>query len=374
MERILHVVNSMDIGGTETVLMNLNRQISHTEFQFDFVVHVPHECAYESEILELGGRVFHTEKYVLSNYRSYLRWWREFLSRHPEYHIVHGHQGSSAAVCLREANRAGRVSIAHSHNTRNPERNLRVLAWELNSWPTRYIAKQFLACSIEAGIDRFGRNIVHSPHFHVMKNGIDVKRFEFNAAARTRLRAELNLMESDFAVGHVGRFSSQKNHKWLLRVFKALQTTYDNAALLLVGQGELEDQIRDEAKALGISSKVRFLGAHSNVEDYYSAMDIFCFPSVLEGLGMVAVEAQTSGLPVIASEAVPLAADVGAGLLTRMSLEESSEEWAKVLLSHVGGSRATRAAQFTREAGYDIVDVAMWLQDYYSRMLLHGLQ
>ena len=365
MYRILHVVNSMDIGGTETVLMNLYRRLDYSKFQFDFVVHVTHECAYESEIDSLGGRVIRTNKYFVKNYLSYSRWWRDFLAEHPEYPIVHGHQGSTAPVCLHEANRAGRISIAHSHATRDSQRNLRTLLWELNSLPTRFVAQQFLACSEEAGVDRFGHKIVSSPRFHIMKNGIDVARFAFNHDARKRLREEFGAGEDCFVVGHVGRFSVPKNHAWLLRVFKAVLAIQPNAMLLLIGQGDLENAIRSQANNMGIASRVRFLGAHTDVETFYSAMDAFCFPSLSEGLGMVAVEAQVSGLPVIASEAVPMLADIGAGLFERLSLNENAEAWAKALLEHIRKPRNLHAAQVARDVGYDISDVAEWLQSYY---------
>ncbi len=370
MQRILHILNSMNIGGTETVLMNLDRKVDRSRYQFDFVVHSTDEGAYESEIRELGGRVFRTEKYLVKNYPSYSRWWRMFLANHPEYQIVHCHQGSVAPVCLHEANRAGRVSIAHSHGTRNPDRSPRTLAWELNSWPTRHVAQQFLACSEEAGADRFGSKVAHSSRFHVMKNGIDVKKFEYSPVTRAEVRTRLGISESTLVVGHAGRLSPPKNHDQIITVFSSVANRRIDAVLMLVGKGEREREIRSLAKSLGIDDKVIFAGAHPNVEDYYSAMDVFLFPSHWEGLGMVAVEAQASGLPVIASKAVPTLADVGANLFERLDLSDSVDTWADVVLSRAGGKRDGRGARAAREAGYDIADVAEWLQEYYEGLLL----
>lgn len=368
MQRILHVLNALNVGGTETVIMNLYRRIDRSEFQFDFVVHVPDEGVYEPEIRQLGGRVFRAQKYYVKNYLPYARWWRGFLRDHPEYRVVHCHQGSCAPVCLREANRAGRVSVAHSHGTRNPDRSPRTLAWELSSWPTRHVAQRFLACSEEAGIDRFGSKVVRSSRFHVMKNGIDVKRFEFSPVARAEVRASLGIGESTLVVGHAGRLSPQKNHEKILSVFSCVADRHGNSVLMLVGQGEREQELRSLAGSLGMGDRVIFAGVHPNVEDYYSAMDVFLFPSHWEGLGMVAVEAQASGLSVVASEAVPTLADVGADLFERLSLDEPAEVWARAILSHVGESRDARSADAARRAGYDVADVASWLQDYYARI------
>lgn len=368
MQRILHVLNALNVGGTETVIMNLYRRIDRSEFQFDFVVHVPDEGVFEPEIRRLGGRVFRAQKYYMKNYLSYAGWWRAFLRDHPEYRVVHCHQGSCAPVCLREANKAGRVSVAHSHGTRNPDRSPRTLVWELNSWPTRYIAQRFLACSEEAGIDRFGSRVVRSQRFHVMKNGIDVGRFVFNPEARAKVRKGLGIGENALVVGHAGRLSPQKNHEQIFDVFSKVADRRGDAVLMLVGRGERERELRTLAGSLGIVDRVIFAGVHPNVEDYYSAMDVFLFPSHWEGLGMVAVEAQASGLPVVASEAVPTLADVGADLFERLSLDEPAEAWARAILSHVGESRDARSADAVRRAGYDVADVARWLQDYYARI------
>lgn len=368
MNRILHVVNTMNVGGTETVLMNIYRRIDRLKLQFDFVVHMPEEGVYEAEIDSLGGRVFRVEKYHVKNYLTYSHWWRSFLAEHPEYRIVHCHQGSVAPVCLHEVNRAGRISIAHSHATRNPKRSLRTIVWEANSWPTRLVAKNFLACSEEAGTDRFGKGVVGSSRFHVMRNGIDISRFEFNVRRRREVRRNLGIAESTFVVGHVGRFSEEKNHALLIDAFAEVARRKPGSSLLLVGGGALEAWVRKRVTSVGLDGRVMFLGVRPNIEDYYSAMDVFLFPSHWEGLGMVAVEAQASGLPVVASEAVPTLADVGAGLFERLSLDEPAEAWARAILSHVGESRDARSADAARRAGYDVADVASWLQDYYARI------
>ena len=145
--RVLHVLTAMDLAGTETLLMNFYRNINRENVQFDFAVSATQECAYDREIEELGGYIFHYPRYKGTNHFAYKKWWEEFLDEHTEYHVVHGHIGSTAAIYLSIANKKGRYTIAHSHST-NSTVKINSIIYGLFSYPTRYIADYFFGCSL----------------------------------------------------------------------------------------------------------------------------------------------------------------------------------------------------------------------------------
>ena len=366
MIRVLHVVNSLNMGGTESVLLNLYRKIDREAIQFDFAVHTKVEGLLEHEVRKLGGNIVRLDKYRGVNIGSYVRQWEQLLDSHPEWQVVHGHMGSSAPIYLGISRKRGRYAIAHSHGTNNPNRTIRDIVWNLASYPVRWAADGYMACSREAGLDRFGRRIVESDRFTIMKNAIDVNAFQYDSNRRMQIRRELSISDGCFVVGHVGRFAPQKNHHFLLEVFRLVLNSNPNSMLLLLGKGPLEQDIRSLASEMGISEHVQFAGVRQNVNDYYQAMDAFCFPSYWEGLGMVAVEAQSSGLSCITSDAIPPIADIGAGLLHRMSLKEDGDRWANALLAASEVSRPVDSFSYARRAGYDTEDVAAWLADYYQ--------
>lgn len=367
MIRVLHVIGAMGSGGAEAVIMNLYRNIDRNQVQFDFVVHTTEEKLYDKEILRLGGKIFRTEKYYVKNYIAYKKWWSNFLKEHTEYKIIHGHIGSSAPVYLREAKKYERIAIAHSHSTKNPSWTLKGFLWEINSYPTRYIADYFFACSKEAAIVRFGKKVFNSKKCQILKNGIDRERFKFSEKKRLEMRKLLGI-EDFFVVGHVGRFTEAKNHVFLIEIFELIYEKNKNARLLLIGEGELENDIKSLCRQKAISQAVIFAGVHQNVEDYYAAMDVFCFPSRWEGLPVALLEAQAEGLPCIISDNLPKEVDLKAGLIHFIKLEVSAEYWGDKILC-VESINRHEAERYLVEAGFDIIKVASNLQIFYKSIL-----
>lgn len=364
MIRVLHVIGAMNSGGAETLIMNLYRHIDRTQIQFDFVVHTKEECFYDKEIVKLGGRIYHTERFQVINWLSYQKFWEDFFSEHEEYQIVHGHINSSAAIYLSAAKKQGRIAVVHSHSIKRTQKTIRAYAFRIFVYPVRYIADYFFACSQEAGETRFGKRITRSEHYKVLRNGIDVEQFRFRKDVRKVIRDSYDIPEEKFIVGHVGRFVFAKNHPFLLEVFQKVNEIHENAELWLIGTGGLEEKIRAQAQDMGIGGRVRFIGETRHVSEYLQAMDVFVFPSFYEGLPLSLVEAQAAGLPCIISDAIPKEADMGCGLVTRLSLKESAEEWAEKVMAAKGTER-TDTAGFVRKAGFDIEDVSRELQDFY---------
>lgn len=368
--RVLQVIGSMDCGGAETFIMNLYRQIDKSEVQFDFVVHTSSDMYYQDEIYALGGKIYRAPRFTGINYRAYKAWWRAFFSKHPEYQVVHGHIGSSASIYLGIARKFGRYTIAHSHATHRRGISLERLEFALLTHSTRHIANYFMACSRQAGIDRYGQRVVNSNHFKVIKNGIDSRRYAFNSHIRQEVRAAQQITDDVLVIGHVGRFAPEKNHKKVLSVFKVFHQMYPNSVLWLFGTGPLEEKVKFEANDLGLHDAVYFKGLTSEVNRQMQAMDAFLFPSFYEGLGIALVEAQAAGLGCVVSNTIQDEADIKAQLIEKLDLNASDNTWSQALERAVCIPRKD-TSHAVIAAGFDIATVARDLKDFYCSV---GLQ
>lgn len=366
MIRVLHVIGAMDRGGAETLIMNLYREIDREQIQFDFMVHEDRQCDYDSEIETLGGKIYRVPRFNGPNALSYKKAFRDFFREHDEHDVVHGHIGSGAALYLSEAKRADKFAIAHSHNLRFPLSPSEV-AFRAASYPTRFVADYFLAASEQAGTDRFGRHFTPGSRGMVLGNGIDLDLYTCDPSSHEASKQKLGFAGHP-VVCHVGRLDYQKNHRFLLRAFALLKERVDEAELLLVGRGPLESELRDLAQELGIADSVHFLGVRQDVPEILKASDLFLFPSIVEGLGMAAVEAQAAGLPTLMSDGV--AAEAAATPLAEvLPLDAGPERWAQrseAILADLP-PRHDEVTQ-VRAHGFDIRDSANQL----ARLYAHG--
>ena len=364
--RVLQVIGVMDRGGAETMVMNLYRAMDRDRIQFDFLVHEQREGDYDAEIERLGGRFFRVPRFTGLNAGAYRRSVRALFAEHPEWRVVHGHIGSCAPVYLSEAKRAGAFTIAHSH-AQNYVGGLAGLAFNVAAHPVRRVADYFMACSREAGLDRFGGAIVEGERFAIVPNGIDMTRYACDEAAHEQAKAELGLSGRP-VVCHTGRLIPVKNHEFLLHVFSQVVRELPDAALLCAGRGELEESLKARADELGLGEAVRFLGVVDDVPRLLRAADAFVFPSVNEGLALSAVEAQASGLPTIVSTGVPELAVVS-DRTSRMPLSSGAEAWAGecVRMLHASaGSARSDACEQVRAHGFDIADTSARLAAFYE--------
>ena len=296
--RILQVVASLNAGGMENYIMNLYRMIDRSKVQFDFVVHHAAIGLYEEEIKEMGGKIYHFTVLDDKNVFKYISELNAFFEMHKEYRIIHGHLSSLAVLYLGAAKRHGIPwRIAHSHGA-GFLHTLKGVAKYLLFRTTKWNANVRLACSTEAGRYLYGKDT-----FEFVPNGVDISRFAFDEKKRVEMRKELGI-NHEYVIGHVGRFNLQKNHEYLLRIFKEVQARVPDTKLLLLGDGELFSNIQKLAEELGITNDTIFAGVHKDVEDYYQAMDIFVLPSLFEGLPVTGIEAQYSGLPCLFSDEI----------------------------------------------------------------------
>lgn len=364
--RVLQVIGVMDRGGAETMVMNLYRAMDRERVQFDFLVHEQREGDYDAEIVSLGGRIFRAPRYNGINGIAYRRCIRSLFASHPEWRVVHGHIGSCAPLYLSEAKRVGAFAIAHSH-AQNYGNGISGVAFNIAAHPVRRIADYFMACSKEAGLDRFGSSIVEGNRFAIVPNGIDVASYACDERVHVEAKADYGLAGRP-VVCHTGRLIPVKNHEFLLEVFARVVQSFPNAVLLLAGRGDLEEQIRARVNELGLKKAVFFLGVVDDVPRLLRAADVFVFPSINEGLALSVVEAQASGLPTIASTGVPELAVVS-DRVCRMPLSSGVEAWATECVDKLRfslSSERSDACDQVREHGFDIADTSVLLAAFYE--------
>ena len=289
-------------GGVESVIMNYYRHLDHNKVQFDFICDEDSTRIPYNEIKKLGGRVFLVPKY--QNLPKYLKA-LEKLFKENQYRIVHSNINTLSVFPLYAAKKAGvPIRISHSHSTSNPKEWKRNLIKNILRPFSKLYATDYFACSELAGRYLFGNKAFDQGEVKIIHNAIDIDKFKFDEVARKKLRKELGIKDNTVVIGHVGRFVQQKNHTFLVDVFKEYHKKNPDSKLLLVGSGPLEDKIKKKVEKLGLKDSVLFLGQRDDINKLYSAMDVFCLPSLYEGLPVVGVEAQAAGLPCVFSDKI----------------------------------------------------------------------
>ncbi len=296
------VLGNMDYGGVESVVMNYYRHLDHNKVQFDFYVHENSTNLHIEEITNLGGRIFLIPNYV--HVIKYCKTLYYYFKRY-QYRIVHVHLNTMSLFAQFSAWLAGiPVRITHNHSTAGKgETKRNVMKYTLRMFSNWFITDR-CACSKYAGAWMWGKKKLIDGEIKVWPNAIDLPKFRFDQNIRDKVRSKYHI-EDKFVIGHVGRFMKQKNHRYLIEVFYELQKRRNDAVLMLVGDGELEYEIQELVDKLQIEDKVIFAGTTDEPWAFYSAFDVFVLPSLYEGLGMVGIEAQVSGLPCYFSNNVP---------------------------------------------------------------------
>ena len=360
--RILHVVTSMNRAGLETMLMNYYRAIDRSKIQFDFLVHRDKEGDYDNEIKPMGGRIYHLPSISFAHLIDYNKKACDFFVNHPEYSIVHSHLDSLSALPLAAAKKANiSTRIAHSH-TSNFDSGLKKPIRNMTKRLIPKYATDFFGCSDEAIEFMFGKRAAKNGI--VINNAIDTSKFTFNKKTRKKIRKEFSLSDSNFVIGHVGRFNYPKNHEFIVSVFNELLKEEPSAKLILVGDGENKSTIEKQISDLGISKSVIMTGIRNDIHDIMQAMDVFLMPSRYEGLPVVSIEAQASGLPCVFSDVVTAGLDI-TGNCRFISLKLNAKEWAEVILDFKGYTRCDTSRNI-EIAGYNSHSEASKLKDYYT--------
>ena len=364
--RIAHVIGKLRNGGVESVVMNYYRNIDRTKIQYDFIIDSDSSNpVLQDEIESLGGKVIVVPPYQKpAEYHKAL--YRLFTENN--YPLVYSHLNTLSVFPLFAAWRAGvKIRVAHNHSTAGKGEFKR----NMMKYTLRPFAKVFpthlCACSEYAGRWLFGDKAMDSGRVKVWPNAIDTERFAYNESVRDEIRMKLNLT-GKFVIGHAGRFMTQKNHNFLMDIFSEIRKRREDSVLLLAGDGPLFNMFRDKVRSAGLSDSVIFLGSVHDMERYYQAMDVFIFPSLYEGLGMAAVEAEISGLPVIASTELPVEAKI-CDNFHFMPLRDSAVRWAEEALRISDGHVRKDMSIYARESGFDVKTQGERLSEWYCSLL-----
>lgn len=352
MKKLLCIVGSINQGGAETFLMKICRNLEKKKFAMDFCVMSSGKGKYEDEILSLGGEIYHITPKSENPVKCFLEI-RSLVKKNRYESVIRVSEHSLAVIDLIAAKCGGAEKLVmRSSNANSGSMKSRVLHKIFNFLP-RIIPNVMIAPSRKAAEYTFGRRNIEKGKVIFLQNGLSVENFSFDKEIRNSLRTELGI-EDKFVVGHVGRFQEQKNHKFLIDVFKEIAIQKNNAILVLVGgNGELLEETKEYVKTLGLADKVLFLGNRSDVNKLLSAFDVLVFPSLYEGMPNVVIEAQASALPCLISDTITSEADI-TGLVKYYPLEKSSKEWADEAVKH---SMEFERRSYSREffdAGYTI--------------------
>ena len=362
--KILFVLPSLNLcGGIESFAMNYYRRIRNT-VSCDFITHELKDDELKNEIEANGDKVYVLPPFGGGNLTKVLRSIRDFFLTHDDYDIIHCNMANAAPFYF--ASSKAPVKLLHSHQDKYADR----VSHAIRNIPLIKLgilmATDYAACTKKAGDFLFGKK-----SYHIIQNAIELNDYVFSENERIRIRQELSLTDNDILIGCIGRLTEQKNHKKLLRIMEFLPDKYH---LILLGDGHLEDSLRRQAKSLGIENRVIFAGSVENVSSYLSAMDATVLPSLYEGLGIVNIESQVSGLPTIVSDKIPDDADLGE-LFEKVPLDASPKEWAYRIRHAIGEARLTSRSdealvRAARDHGFDIGREAGKLVRYYKGLIL----
>lgn len=351
MINVLQIIDGKSFGGIAKLMYEIEKNISD-DIKFDFLT--ANDIYYKWYNLDVNRET--NKGRFLYNYRLY-----KFLKKN-KYDIIHINSGAFFFTfqVLMIAKLAGiKKVVVHSHNTPNIPKFKRLIMTILNPLYRKMIDVK-LTCSYEAANSLFTKK----EGVKLLKDGIEIEKFKFNEINRNEYRDKLNL-NGKRVYGHVGRFEKQKNHDFLLDVFYELQKVQD-AVLLLIGDGALKQDMKKKAQELGIEDKVKFLGFREDIEKILNAIDIFLFPSLYEGLAISVIEAQTSGLPVFVSGAIPEEAHISNNFFKINSFDVNI--WVNKILN-VDLYNREKAYEDTIKNGYDIKVVANELEEIYRSLI-----
>lgn len=367
--KVLYFVDRMLRGGIQTFVIENLKHIDKTKVQIDFLLlDDGNTYELEDELQKLGSTVYKLKGIWIRKPWDFIKYCKvvdKFFKEHHDYKVVHLHSSSKNFMILKMAKKYGiEVRVAHSHCIDfQTNSKFKKIIGDLFKISLKKYATAYFACSKEAGEWLFGEKIVNSNQFKIVHNAVDLEKYKFDKEIRLKMRSDLKIDEKTVVVGHVGRFVELKNHDFLVDIFYEFNKLCNNSKLLLIGTGEKENEIKNKVKKLGIEKNVIFAGFRNNVNDYMCAMDLFVLPSVLEGLGLVLIEAQASGMKCFTSKGVvPEEAKVS-DLLEYISLDKTARQWVDIILN--SNLERKDIKQELEDKGYLIEQTASQLEKFY---------
>lgn len=353
--KVLVVMNSSKVkfgGGIIQVILNYRDQLLGSPIEYSFAMNIESDEELIRKLTCFGEKYYYLPDKKVNLFRYVLSLFR--ICKCEKFDAIHVHGNSATMIIeLIVAKICGvKNRISHCHNSKCSHGTLNKLLQPL----LKKTYTKALACSDIAGDWIYGKN-----KYIVLHNAIDLEKFRFSQEARKNIREQLCLSDDILVIGHVGNFNEQKNQEYLIEIFKKILEK-NKAVLILLGSGSLESHVKELVKEYSIEDMVFFEGVRKDVYNWMSAMDIFVFPSKWEGLGMVAIEAQACGLPVLASDQVPSSARIAD--MQFLPLETSAEIWSEkiVQMHNEAHDRKVHLADFR---DYDVTIERKKLLDIY---------
>ena len=370
--KVLLFVDRMRHGGIQQFLIENVKHMDKTKVDINVLTLDDGETYPLEQAIQDAGATYYKLKGIWiskpTDYFKYAKAIDRFFTIHNDYKVIHMNASSKNFILLKYAKKYHiPVRIAHSHNidfqTKNP---VKKIVGNLLKIPMKKYATDYFACSYLAGEWLFGKKNVKNDKVKVIHNAVDYKNFKYNEKERKEMRKEFNIKENEILFGHVGRFTNQKNHTFLIDIFNEIHKQNKQTKLIMVGIGEKEQEIKDKVKSLGIESSVVFAGFRKDVNKIMQAMDVFLLPSLYEGLPVVGVEAQAAGLPCFTSKDVVTKEVQITKAMNFISLDKSAKEWANIILMN-DSTKLIRQQDIMLSKEYDIKEKCSQLTYlYYS--------
>lgn len=350
-------------GGITNVIFNLLENIDKTNLEFDMVVSKTESEDLVDRFCAQGGKVFFVPRSIKKAVQ-YIMAVKKLIKKN-NYDVVHIHGNSHTVVLeLLAAKLAGcKTRIVHAHSTKCNDLKLHKALTGL----FHKLCTHRVACGSDAGKFMFGDKL-----FTIVNNGIVLEKFKYSSDGRESIRKKHGLLDKT-VIGHIGMFNDIKNQDFLLEVMVELLKTDPNYTLVLVGDGERRELVSQKAKEMGIADSVVFAGLTNDAPSYLSSFDVFTLPSFFEGLPLVLVEAQASGLYCVSSDRVTKEADK-TGNISFLSIDSERKVWAEEILKHTSGQNREAASKLAietlKEKGYSAKDEAEKLLKFYNDAVL----
>lgn len=366
--KILHIAGAMNVGGTETMLINLYRKINE-KIEFHFISYSNEEAFYDEEIEKLGGKVIRLDSPNKAGFIGAIKDIKRVIKEEGPYEAVHTHMLFNCGIAMIAAYLSGvKVRVSHAHTTcDNSESFIRKVYISVMRIFIKLFSTDFLACSDGAGRYLFGNNITSNKKYKILPNFIDYEKF-INCKDKNSIRKELGIKDNDIVICHIGRFIIAKNHSFLLEVINEMIRRNNKIKLLLVGTGDLKNEIEDKIKELGIEENVYLTGIRNDIPNILNNSDLFILPSIYEGLGLVLLEAQASNVPCLVSEAVQPEVDLNTGLVKQLNLNEGANKWALEAENFINKNKIENISvmEAVRKKGYDLNSIMNNLVSVYK--------
>jgi len=361
--KVLRIIGECKTGGTETIALNYYKNLNHDLVGMDFLFYGPSLPRFSKELEANGDKVINVVDYT-ENLVGSIREIRDVV-KDGKYDIVHAQLNALNFFPLLGAYLGGaKIRIAANHSTANMKYEPKKSIVKYLVRPSAgMLATNYAACSEYAGKWCFGKRALKNGKIKIIHNAIDLSSFNYSDETRQTVRSKMG-WDGKFVIGHAGRFTEQKNHKFMVEIFAKIHEKCPEALLAFAGDGHLMDEVKTQVEELGLTDSVQFLGVRFDMNELMQGMDIFLFPSLYEGLGNVITEAQAVGLRSIASDVVPNEVKM-TELVDFISLNKSADFWADSILKYKDGYVHKSRHDDLQRAGYEIKSAARDLEKYY---------